>query len=84
MIEAVAYHLSAMEQRRSAVRRFIAAYLGCEVGQLIDDMTLESIGADSLDAKQMLFDAEKQFGKRVPDSKMDSCKTVGDFVHLFA
>lgn len=39
-------------------------------------------GADSLDAVEMVMEAEKEFGISIPDEDLEGGKTVGEYVDM--
>lgn len=43
---------------------------------------VEDLGADSLDAVEIIMELEKEFGIRIEDEDADKCKTVGDVYEL--
>ena len=47
------------------------------------DVRLKDMGADSLDAVEILMDCEKEFGVRIPEEVQENIETVGDIVRTF-
>lgn len=61
------------------VKKIIAAQLGAEEAALTPETDLEEdIGADSLDAVELLVAFEEEFGISVPDEDILALRTVGD------
>ena len=61
------------------VKKIIAAQLGAEEAALTPETALEEdLGADSLDAVELLVAFEEEFGISVPDEDILALRTVGD------
>lgn len=61
------------------VKKIIAAQLGAEEAALTPETDLEEdMGADSLDAVELLVAFEEEFGISVPDEDILALRTVGD------
>lgn len=46
----------------------------------IETRLVEDLGADSLDAVEIMFSLEEEFGMEIDDESAQSIKTVGDLV----
>lgn len=65
------------------VRRILSIYLQVAPGQLVDDANLiDDLGADSLDAVELVMAFEEGFGIEIPDEEYESAETVGQIVSL--
>ena len=60
------------------IKEMIAAHLGVDAGTLSEDTDLEEIGADSLDAVELLVAFEEEFGVSIPDDDVPAIRTLGD------
>lgn len=64
--------------------------IGClldKLGMEPEDMRMESsftndLGADSLDTVEMLMEAERKYGIRIPDEETSGIATVGDLYQV--
>lgn len=64
-------------------RRILREVLGVDAERLTDDADLiNDLGADSLDAIELLIEAEDEFGIEVTDDEAEACTTVGDWIKL--
>ena len=65
------------------VKAIIANELGIDEGKITMDSRLaEDLGADSLDAVELIMALEDEFGVEVNDDDAQGIKTVGDIVAL--
>ncbi len=65
------------------VRDIIAEQLSIDPAQIVPEATFtEDLGADSLDAVEMVMAVEEEFDISVPDEALESIKTVGDLLAL--
>ncbi|MBR2738319.1 MAG: acyl carrier protein [Lachnospiraceae bacterium] len=65
------------------VRDIIADQLSIDPAQIVPEATFtEDLGADSLDAVEMVMAVEEEFDISVPDEALESIKTVGDLLAL--
>ena len=63
------------------VRRLIAQHLGIEADRVTDEARFrDDLGADSLDAFELLLAFEETFGIEIPDDAADQMQRVGDAV----
>lgn len=59
----------------------VADKLGVDIKDVKPESTLTGdLGADSLDAVEILMEAENDFGIKIPDEDAEKIKTVGDIV----
>lgn len=59
------------------VREIIAKELGIGIAEVEDDVTLKSLGADSLDAVVIAVDIEDAFKVAIDDDAIEEAQTVG-------
>ncbi|MBQ1400147.1 MAG: acyl carrier protein [Lachnospiraceae bacterium] len=65
------------------VRDIIAEQLSIDPAQIVPEATFtEDLGADSLDAVEMVMAVEEEFDISVPDEALESIKTVADLLAL--
>ncbi|MBQ1331334.1 MAG: acyl carrier protein [Lachnospiraceae bacterium] len=65
------------------VRDIIADQLSIDPAQIVPEATFtEDLGADSLDAVEMVMAVEEEFDISVPDEALESIKTVADLLAL--
>ena len=63
------------------VRSLIAQHLGIERDRVTDDAIFrDDLGADSLDAFELLMALKETFGLEIPDDEADPMQRVGDAV----
>ncbi len=63
------------------VRSLIAKHLGIDADSLTDDALFrDDLGADSLDAFELLLAFEETFGLEIPDDEADPMQRVRDAV----
>lgn len=64
------------------VAAIIAKELNAEVSSItMDTRLVEDLGADSLDAVEIMFALEEEFGLEIDDDAAQNIKTVGDLVN---
>lgn len=64
-------------------RKAIADTLGIPVAECTDDMDIaDDLGADSLDAVEMLMAVETRFDIAIQEGEADNIKTVRDYLDL--
>jgi acyl carrier protein len=59
---------------------FIAAQKTLDPNAISPASTFEELQMDSLDKINLSFEVEERFGISIPDTALDSLKTVGDIV----
>ena len=63
------------------VRKILSEQLGVDEDSIQEDSLLaEDLGADSLDAIDIVMSVEDEFGLEVPDEVAESMSTVSDIV----
>ena len=63
------------------VATIIAKELDKDVSTIkMETRLVEDLGADSLDAVEIMFSLEEEFGMEIDDESAQSIKTVGDLV----
>lgn len=55
-----------MTETQTRVQKLLVEHLGIEAAQVVDDATMEQLGADSLDCVELEMSIEEEFGFRVP------------------
>ena len=64
------------------VAAIIAKELNAEVSQItMETRLVEDLGADSLDAVEIMFALEEEFGLEIDDDAAQNIKSVGDLVN---
>ena len=65
------------------VKEIIAGKLQVDVGEVTDEASLQDdLGADSLDAVELIMAFEDEFGIDISDEKAEGVKSVGDAIAL--
>ena len=68
---------------RQAGRQVVADTLGVSMDECADDARLEDdLGADSLDAVEILMAVETKYDIAVAEGEADKIATVGDFLDM--
>jgi acyl carrier protein len=62
------------------VRAIIAEQLSIPVDTLKDEVTLDSLGADSLDRVEIVMNLEDHFSIEIDDEQAEKLSTIGDVV----
>ena len=62
------------------VKEIIVDELGVDAEAVTIDSTLEDLGADSLDAVELIMQIEEEFEVEIPDEVASNMKTVKDIV----
>jgi acyl carrier protein len=63
------------------LRELISEKFDKDINQITLDASFESLNIDSLDAFDIIFDAEEAFGIKIPNAEV-SLKSIGDVVAL--
>ena len=67
-----------IEQR---VKEIVVEQLGVNADQVTPDAKLiEDLGADSLDAVELVMALEEEFGNEIPDAEAEKLQSVGDII----
>lgn len=70
-----------MTQISSIVKEIIAGLLGVDESEVKEDVSFYDLGADSIDAVEIVMETEEQLDILIPDSKLESGpNTVGEFI----
>jgi len=65
----------------SRVQEVIAKWLEVSVEEVVREASIfEDLGADSLDAVQIVLELEKEFGIEISDEDADKISTVGEAI----
>lgn len=68
---------------RESIRKIIAEELMVDIDEVKDEAILEEdLGADSLDAVELVMTLEGKFSIEIPDEEAEKVKTVGDAIEL--
>ncbi len=62
------------------VRTIIAEQLSIPVDSLKDNVTLDSLGADSLDRVEIVMNLEDHFSIEIDDDAAEKLSTIGDVI----
>ena len=63
------------------VKKIVAEYLGVDETKIKDDSSfMDDLGADSLDAIELVMAFEDEFGCQIPDAAAQKIMTVNDIV----
>lgn len=77
------YDRLAIENIESRMRQIIVDKLGCENSEVTVDASFrDDLGADSLDAVELIMEFEHEFNVMTNDDDTDRVVTVGDAVNL--
>ena len=69
------------EGNEGKVKDIIVEQLGVAADQVNPDAKMiEDLGADSLDAVELVMAIEEEFGIEVPDEEAEKLSTVGDII----
>lgn len=65
------------------VKKIVAAELGIEQTKIVENASLESLGADSMDKICLVMAFEEEFGCEIPDDAADKINTIANIIdHL--
>ena len=62
------------------IKEIIVEKLTCEADKIIPTASFADLGADSLDAVELIMGFEEEFGIEIPDEEAEKMKTVGDAI----
>ena len=69
------------ETSEAKIKEIIVEQLGVNADQVTREAKLiEDLGADSLDAVELVMAIEEEFGIEVPDEKAEKLQVVGDII----
>ena len=60
------------------IKSIIVEKLSCDEKEVTQEATFTDLGADSLDAVELIMAFEEEFGIEIPDEDAEKIKTVGD------
>jgi len=63
------------------LRSMLADQLGIEEDEVTMEVTLEDLGADSLDIVELVMAIEQEWDMEIPDEAAEEIRTVGDAVN---
>jgi acyl carrier protein len=69
-----------MDNIENQVKEVIAEYFEVDVSTVVNDMKLADLGADSLDAVEIVLQLEEKFSLTVPDEENEIVETVQDVI----
>ncbi len=65
------------------VKKIVADHLGVDAENITPEASFaEDLGADSLDAVELVIAFEEQFGCEIPDDVAERIRTVGDAINF--
>lgn len=67
--------------QEASIAAMLVELLGCPAEKVTREATIESLGADSLDAVEIVMETEDRFNCEISDDEAEKVKTVAD---LFA
>lgn len=71
------------EQIKEQVIAIVEDKLGLDKGDASEESNVhDDLGADSLDAVEIIMDCENDFGIRIPDDESEGIETVKDLIDL--
>ena len=62
------------------IKAVIVDKLGCSPDDVTEKISFEELGADSLDAVEMIMGFEEEFQIEIPDADAEKMKTVADII----
>lgn len=66
----------------TTLRRIVARVFGLGENEILDDSTLEGLGAGILDNISFLIEIEEAFGIEIDDAAWEGCRTFADYLTL--
>ena len=71
------------EDIKNKIKKIVADHLGIDEAKVTDESSfIDDLGADSLDAVELVMDFEEEFGSEISDSEAEKILTVGDAVNF--
>ncbi len=64
------------------IKAIIADQLGCKFEEVTNEVTLENLGADSLDKFELMLELELEFEIEITDEETEGIETVGQVVEF--
>lgn len=71
-----------MSELNTKVVDIIVDKLSCKREEVKLESSFEELGADSLDAVEIIMAFEEEFGVEIPDEKAEGMKTIKDIVEF--
>lgn len=71
-----------MSNYREQIRAIIADKLSVSVEEITDEKTFGDLGADSLDAVELVMEFEKEFNIAIPDEEAEAMTSVGKVMEI--
>lgn len=71
-----------MSNYREQIRAIIADKLSVSVEEITDEKTFGDLGADSLDAVELVMEFEKEFNIAIPDEEAEAMTSVGKAMEI--
>ena len=70
-----------MSDTAERVKKIVVEHLNVDADKVVESASLiEDLGADSLDAVELVMAFEEEFGIEIPDDAAETIVTVGDAV----
>lgn len=65
------------------VQKIVVEHLGVDHSKAVEGARIyDDLGADSLDAIELIMAVEEEFKIEIPDDDAEKCDTIGDIVKL--
>ena len=76
--------MAAEKNIKDRIKKIIVDQLGVNADQVTPDAKfIEDLGADSLDAVELIMALEEEFEVEVPDQEAEKLQSVGDVIKYF-
>ncbi len=76
--------MAAEKNIKERIKKIIVDQLGVNADQVTPDAKfIEDLGADSLDAVELIMALEEEFEVEVPDQEAEKLQSVGDVIKYF-
>lgn len=71
-----------MSNYREQITAIIVDKLGVKANEVTDEKTFNDLGADSLDAVELVMEFEKEFNIAIPDQEAEEMTSVGKAMEI--
>ena len=71
-----------MVEMKEKILRIISDKTDTPISEITNEKTLRDLGADSLDAVELIMEIEDKLWVKFADQEMNDLKTVGDIIEL--
>jgi acyl carrier protein len=69
---------------QTTINEILMDKLALDEAPKLTDSLVNDLGADSLDAVEVIMDCETEFNIKIPDEEAEKIATVGDMVNVVA